>query len=161
MREILFKGKRADNGNWIEGQLAYFFDDKETPYIMPKCYFATREMGEDENDETIISNEICFGGFISVNPETVCQFTGEVDKDGDKIFEGDICESSYYNTPLAYSNKKPSYTNLNQVVKFRVGAFVLKNMEEYDDFTRRMRSETYLDYIKSTLTIKVIGNIHD
>ena len=161
MREILFKGKRADNGNWIEGQLAYFFDDKETPYIMPKCYFATREMGEDENDETIISNEICFGGFISVNPETVCQFTGEVDKDGDKIFEGDICESSYYNTPLAYSKEKPSYTTVEQVVIFSIGSFLLQNTVLHNDFEKDIRNHTDLHYIKSTLEIEVIGNIHD
>lgn len=137
MREVLFKAKRVDNNEWVEGLIF--------PY----------------HDGARIIEKSNINIHYEVHPETVCQFTGEVDKDGDKIFEGDICESSYYNTPLAYSNKKPSYTNLNQVVKFRVGAFVLKNMEEYDDFTRRMRSETYIDYIKSTLTIKVIGNIHD
>ena len=106
MREILFKGKRRDNGEWIEGQLAYFFDNRETPYIMPHCYFGTRELGEyDDKDEMIISDEVAFGGFISVQHETVCQFTGEVDKKGNKIFEGDwLNVSSGYSSYIQYEN---------------------------------------------------------
>ena len=63
MREILFRGKRTDNGEWIEG---YFGIANEHPYI---------------------SDEFKFYGVV---PETVGQYTGRTDKKDRKIFEGDI-----------------------------------------------------------------------
>lgn len=89
MEESLFRAKRADNGELIEGVLAYFFDNKENTMIMPSCYFGTRDFGdEDENENPIISEHIALGGFISVIPETVCRYTGREIK-GVKIFSGD------------------------------------------------------------------------
>jgi uncharacterized phage protein (TIGR01671 family) len=144
MREILFKGKRVDNGKWIEGNLV-----REDLII-------ESVIGYDDNDGTV--------EYISckrVLPETVCQFTGILDVNLDKLFEGDICESTYINIPLAYQKRSPD-TVLNQKVEFYKGGFSFINLEDFDDdFSKRMRNHTQLYYTESTLTIKITGNIHD
>lgn len=80
MRDIIFRGKRKDNGEWVEGNL--FRPDLE-------------------NAET----QICIGTPVvricyDVIPETVGQFTGLTTADGTRIFEGDIimCKWSSGNT---------------------------------------------------------------
>lgn len=73
MREILFRGKRVDNGEWVCGYL-YRLSERLNPFIM----FVNSNA---ESHEVIL--------------ETVGQFTGLCDKNGKKIFEGDIVKVTY------------------------------------------------------------------
>ena len=72
MREILFRGKRMDNGEWVEG---YYAPIGKYHYILTGRLELVPYLG--------------FEHFL-VNPDTVGQFTGLTDKNDVKIFEGDI-----------------------------------------------------------------------
>lgn len=76
MREILFRGKRIDNGEWVKG---FYVCIPDTHYIMTGKF--------DSLTNGIINSEA-----YKVDPSTVGQFTGLEDKLGTKIFEGDVID---------------------------------------------------------------------
>lgn len=80
MREVQFRGKRADNGEWIYGSLTQFFDD-EIAYICGQ---------RDEVDPVTLGVIPSQDYEFEVDFETVGQMTGIDDKHGNPIFEGDI-----------------------------------------------------------------------
>ena len=72
MREIKFKAKRLDNGEWCEG---YFYEENGNTYII-----------ENRQKESMLNRNITH----QVDPDTVCQFTGLKDYKNQDIYEGDI-----------------------------------------------------------------------
>lgn len=130
MREYLFRGKRKDNGKWIEGDLTQD-RDLGTAYISGWDYYTDSDGLQREP----------FG--YEVIPETVGEFTDLTDKNGVKIFEGDIAK---------LPNPKP-FKDFICFVQYNDGCFDLINK------LRRWR-----DYLKCYVcnhAVAVIGNIYD
>ncbi len=88
----LFRGKRIDNGEWVEGLI--WKKKYNTDKIFISCF-----PDKDDNEEAFV-----------VDSETICQYTGLTDRNGNKIWENDVlsiarksdCIGVYYYPPIQY-----------------------------------------------------------
>lgn len=144
MREILFRGKRADNGEWVEGSLTVNHYDRagklEDEYrIVDTCYglddedFPTYQIGLEE----------------AVAPSTVGQYTGLTDKNGKKIFEGDILE---------YDFGEDLYGVIGEPYKLGKRNATVYYSSKYHSFLLKPCGDFAFKEMNDGI---VIGNIHD
>lgn len=125
MREILFRGKRKTNNEWVYGN------------------YCGAEYLINEGIEHFIIEIPRNGSSSKVIPETVGQYTGLTDKNGNKIFEGDIIKIYLYDdirlANYEIGNIKYDETKARYIFCTEDGCYSIDNSNEYE----------------------VIGNIHD
>lgn len=96
MREILFRGKRLDNGKWVEGAFCpKSCDDPFGPMV--------------DKPSIIKLGEPCDGFWYDVDPATVGQYTGLTDMQDVKIFEGDIVQFGGEYGKIEYSESEAMF----------------------------------------------------
>ena len=119
MREILFRGKQIDNGEWLFGDLRHIFHGEYRTHIV--------------DNSNGLNNGVCG---LEVASSTVGQFTGLTDRNGVKIFEGDI---------VRYGQRGK--------VEYNSGSA---------QFTLNFTNSTYEGFDKIPFCdCEVLGNIHD
>ena len=136
MREILFRGKSVDDGEWVFGSLV--ITTLEPVDDAPIKHYHIEDM-------TIgcFPNEFQSGLSETIDPNTVGQFTGLTDKNGKKIFEGDIVQ--YYGT-------------------YALEVFIENGHAKtrwFDTVTNSECEELFFGDDESLGECEVIGNIHD
>ena len=128
----LFRAKRTDNGEWVEGAL---FDGKEHCIIGQKIKFSP-----------YVSLECKITGY-EVDPSTICQCTGLTDKNGKKIFEGDIVRYGEICGEVKFGLHESNW----QICKYNQGFYI--------EFPEEGLYRKELGYYENKVV--VIGNIYD
>lgn len=103
-REILFKAKRSDNGEWVEG---FYVCCRRHYYILPIFNDYDPSYGFDDR----------YDEWVEIDISTLCRYTGLTDKNGKRIWENDIVETNDGETII-------------NIVKFEEGGFMLKGIAE-------------------------------
>ena len=143
MRKILFKGKRKDNGKWVEG---YYYKMSETTY----CFKEDYERKPVPEHHYILQERMTDWGLpnqmvqIEIDPETLCEFTGRCDKNGKRIWENNIL--------MAHLDESYPENATYETVEWDVAGFVTHEANSID---RQYLDEFDLEHYE------VVGNIFD
>lgn len=146
MREILFRGKREDKGKWAYG------DYLSPTTLVPDTFISCEEVLNEYGD----IGDVCY----KVIPETVGQYTGLTDKNGNKIFEGDILRYSYEyeGSPWLKGRSLTDEDYRTGVVFWQYwrGSWAVCAHEK----NQNINQDVYV-YCRNPNRVEIIGNIHD
>lgn len=144
MREIKCRGKRIDNGAWVEGYYCKHIKRRLCP--------VGDKLKEDDVEHIIFFDDFADWNMpqklrgADVLPETVGQYTGMNDKNGTEIYEGDIIKTKKYGKIIGHSNVA-DYDTFKIV--YELAVFRLENMHRG------------FNLVGNNNDFEVIGNIHD
>lgn len=143
VRDLSFRAKRIDNGEWVYGDLCH--GEYGKVFILY------------DNDAVITSkkNELTSWGFIEVDPETIGMYTGFQDSKGLRIYDGDILQltGSYEET----DGSMQPYEEIHKIV-YMGGCFYALNIKGFPYWPSLCEM---VDGLHEGETYEIIGNIHD
>ena len=145
MRTIKFKGKSIDSSKWIEG---YYYEE---------CDIYTYITKDRQKKSMLNGNES-----VLVHPDTVCQFTGLLDKNGKEIYEGDVLRSDTYPYSCTEIKERDNYYGVIYW-NCKDAAFNIMCIKNIKSSSDRIMSDgySYSIFKDSLQDFEVIGNIHD
>ena len=143
MREILFRGKQVDNGEWVYGYYAIKGKDTE----LEEHFICVSTLSTSGRGYFHFTD-------IPVIPETIGEYTGLTDKNGKKIFVGDIVKEEY--EVFVSARKKELRTHIGYI---EMSDLVSGCYAYYWDDERKMRCNFSIS--RFICVCEIIGTIHD
>ena len=135
----LFRAKRLDNGQWVQGFIC------KKKYKSNKFYISCFH-DKDDNEQ-----------FFAIDPDTICQCTGLKDKNGKLIWENDIVRFQFDNDDCQFPNKD---------IKKRIGKVFFSDFRASWSIAMGRNGSKCLNndlfkYVQNGNRVEIIGNIFD